>query len=66
MTVPVLLEQACNKSDSSIKLITPQVVGRVGRYLKNQLTIIVMENIVIIDNTAINETEKMIIFFKYN
>ena len=31
---------------------------RVGRYLKNQLTIIVMENIAIIDNIAINEIEK--------
>ena len=32
--------------------------SRVGRYLKNQLTIIVMENIAIIDNIAINEIEK--------
>ena len=31
---------------------------RVGRYLKNQLTIIVMENIAIIDTIAINEIEK--------
>ena len=31
---------------------------RVGRYLKNQLTIIVMEKIAIIDNIAINEIEK--------
>ena len=35
---------------------------RAGRYLKNQLTIIVMENIAIIDNIAINEIEKMTIF----
>ena len=40
--------------------------SRVGRYLKNQLTIIAMENIAIIDNIAINEIEKMTIFFKYN
>ena len=33
-------------------------ISRVGRYLKNQLTIIVMENIAIIDNIAINEIEK--------
>ena len=40
--------------------------SRVGRYLKNQIMIIVMKNIAIIDNIAINEIEKMTIFFKHN
>ena len=49
-------------------LVDVSTIGgsRVGRYLKNQLTIIVMENIAIIDNIAINEIEKMTIFFKCN
>ena len=40
--------------------------SRVGQYLKNQLAIIVIKDIAITDNIAINEIEKMTIFFKYN
>ena len=34
------------------------ITTRVERYLKNQLTVIVMKNIAMIDNIAINEIEK--------
>ena len=57
----------CNECVSRFHYILALVggIGRVGRYLKNQLTIIVMGNIAIIDNIAINEIENDH-YFKYN
>jgi hypothetical protein len=42
------------------------ITVRVGRYLKNNLTIIVKEVITIFDNIAINEIKTMTTFFNFN
>jgi hypothetical protein len=51
---------AVNENILSLMLI------RVGRYLKNYLTIIVKEIITIFDNIAINAIKTMTTFFNFN